>query len=167
MLILSACRFSLSSAGIVLEANDRFFDLTGHQRDELSEMSWMEVYKESSIAKVAEGWAQLTNDGLGWSGELELKKIWTDPETNEEFENWVLADCSPEFDEDGGIKTIMGSITDITAQKRRAREAEARARLSEQLLLRTQEAEAWQKQRLKEAEETRRQQNNFIDITSQ
>lgn len=61
----------------------------------------------------------------------------------------------------------MGSITDITLQKRSAKDAETRAKLSEQLLLRTQEAEALQNQRLKEAEETRRQQNNFIDITSQ
>lgn len=61
----------------------------------------------------------------------------------------------------------MGSITDISLQKRSARDAETRARLSEQLLLRTQETEALQKQRLEEAEETRRQQNNFIDITSQ
>jgi hypothetical protein len=79
----------------------------------------------------------------------------------------MLADCSPEFAEDGTLGTIMGSITDITLQKRSAKDAEARAQLSEQLLLRTQEAEALQKQRLKEAEETRRQQNNFIDITSQ
>ena len=48
----------------------------------------------------------------------------------------------------------MGSITDITSQKRSAKDADARAKLSEQLLL-------LQKQRLEEAEETRRQQNNL------
>ncbi len=90
-----------------------------------------------------------------------------DPTTGEQFENWILADCSPEFGEDGTVKSVMGSITDISFQKRSSKEAEARAHLSEQLLLRTQEAEALQKQRLNEAEETRRQQNNFIDITSQ
>jgi len=49
----------------------------------------------------------------------------------------------------------MGSITDIALQKRSVRDSETRAKLSEQLLLRTQEAEVLQKQRLNEAEETR------------
>lgn len=159
--------FSVSSSGLILEANDRFFDITGLQRDELDEMSWMEAYKESSKPVVSEGWVRLTKDGIGWSAELELLKPWIDPATGEQIENWVLADCSPEFDEGGVVKTIMGSLTDISLHKRSAKDAEARARLSEQLLLRTQEAEALQKQRLEEAEETRRQQNNFIDITSQ
>ena len=158
---------SVSSSGLILEANDRFFDLTGHQRNELFEMSWVEVFKESSTPKLMEGWARLTNDGMAWSAELELKKPWYDPVTGEQAETWVLVDWSPEFDEDGNVKIIMGSITDITLQKRSAKDAEARASLSEQLLFRTQEAEALQKERLKEAEETRRQQNNFIDITSQ
>jgi hypothetical protein len=96
-----------------------------------------------------------------------MKKPWIDPTTGEEVDNWILAASQLEFGSDGSIKTIMGSITDISLQKRSAKDAETRARLSEQLLLRTQEAEALQKQRLEEAEETRRQQNNFIDITSQ
>lgn len=78
----------------------------------------------------------------------------------------ILAAAQPQLGVDGHIRTIMGSITDITLQKRASKDSEARARLSEQLLLRTQETEVLQKQRLVEAEETRRQQNNFIDITS-
>ena len=131
------------------------------------EMSWMEIYKESSIPILKQGWDRLTKDCMSWSAELELKKPWYDPATGEHVENWILGDYQPEFDEDGNVRTIMGSVTDITLQKRSAKDAEARAQLSEQLLQRTQEAEALQKQRLKEAEETRRQQNNFIDITSQ
>jgi hypothetical protein len=127
----------------------------------------MEIYKETSIPILKEGWDRLTQDRMSWSAELELKKPWYDPVTGEEINNWVLGDCQPEFDEHGNVRTIMGSVTDITLQKRSAKDAEARAQLSEQLLQRTQEAEALQKQRLKEAEETRRQQNNFIDITSQ
>jgi PAS domain S-box-containing protein len=159
--------FSISRAGLILEANDRWFQLTGHPRDELYEMSWVELYKESSLSKLQEGWARLTKDGRSWSAELELKKDWFDPVTGEKVDNWVLADCQPEFAEDGTVRSIMGSLTDITLQKRSAKDAEARARLSEQLLQQIQETEALQKQRLKEAEETRRQQNNFIDITSQ
>lgn len=98
-----------------------------------------------------------------------MKLPWHDPNTGEEAENWVLAASQPEFGGPDGahLKSIMGSITDITLQKQSAKNAETRASLSEQLLLRTKEAEALQNQRLQEAEENRRQQNNFIDITSQ
>lgn len=60
----------------------------------------------------------------------------------------------------------MGSITDITLQKRSERDAEERARLSQQLLVSTQHAKDLQNKQLIEAEETRRAQNSFIDITS-
>lgn len=60
----------------------------------------------------------------------------------------------------------MGSITDITPQKRSMKDADERAKLSQQLLLSTQQAKDLQNKRLEEAEETRRAQNNFIDITS-
>jgi PAS domain-containing protein len=75
--------FSLSNSGLILEANDRIFDLTGRHRDELYEMSWMEVYKESSMPAIEEGWARLTTYGLAWSAELELKKPCHDPVTGE------------------------------------------------------------------------------------
>lgn len=50
-------------------------------------------------------------------------------------------------------------MTDITAQKRRAQDAVERLELSEQL-------ESSQKQRMEEALESKRQQENFIDMTS-
>lgn len=87
-----------------------------------------------------------------------IKKPWYDAATGEEVDNWILAAAQPEFS-GGKLKTIMGSITDITLQKRSAKDAEARAKLSEQL-------EQIQTRRLQEAEETRRAQNSFIDITS-
>lgn len=135
--------FSVTDTGIILEGNDRFFDITGLRRDELTEISWEAVYTPNSMALIRENCAKLHNEGAKWSAELELLKPGKDPATGETIENWVLANCSPEFDKDGAVKSIIGSITDITLQKRSA------------------------KQRLEEAEETRRQQNNFIDITSQ
>lgn len=88
----------------------------------------------------------------------QIKKPWYDAATGEEVDNWILAAAQPEFS-GSKLKTIIGSITDITLQKRSAKDAEARAKLSEQL-------EQIQTRRLQEAEETRRAQNSFIDITS-
>ena len=68
-----------------------------------------------------------------------MKKPWFDAATGEQVDNWVLATSQPEFS-GGELKTIMGSITDITLQKKSAKDADTRAKLSEQLLLRTQEA---------------------------
>ncbi len=65
---------SVSSSGLILEANDRFYNLTGHNRDDLYEMAWMEVFKENSKITISEGWSRLTKDGMSWSAELELKK---------------------------------------------------------------------------------------------
>ena len=63
----------------------------------------------------------------------------------EEMDYWVLATSQPELAEDGSLRSIMGSITDISHLKW---------------------AQGLQNRRLQEAEETRRQQNEFIDITS-
>jgi PAS domain S-box-containing protein len=152
--------FSIEPNGLLLGANDRWFEMTGHPRDRVYEMSFMETIAESSRQAMEMGWRRLTIDGMPWSGELQMKQKWYDPATGEEHDNWMLAAAQPEYSAGGTVKIIMGSLTDITAQKRSAKDAEARARLSEELL-------NLQKERLEEAEETRRQQNNFIDMTSQ
>jgi signal transduction histidine kinase/AmiR/NasT family two-component response regulator len=58
---------------------------------------------------------------------------------------WVLASASPEKDEDGNIKRIFGSMTDISAQKF---------------------AENLQTKRMEDALELKRQQEKYIDTTS-
>jgi PAS domain S-box-containing protein len=158
--VASVGMFSIEPNGLLLGANDRWFEMTGHPRDRVYEMSFMETIAESSRQAMEMGWRRLTIDGMPWSGELQMKQKWYDPATGEEHDNWMLAAAQPEYSAGGTVKIIMGSLTDITAQKRSAKDAEARARLSEELL-------NLQKERLEEAEETRRQQNNFIDMTSQ
>lgn len=61
------------------------------------------------------------------------------------IQTWVLMSAYPEKDETGAVKAIFGCITDISEQKW---------------------AENFQKQRRDEAMELKRQQENFIDMTS-
>jgi len=61
------------------------------------------------------------------------------------IEYWVLAASQPELSPDGTLISIMGSLTDISHLKW---------------------AQGLQERRLREAEEAKRQQNEFIDITS-
>ncbi|KAF7872839.1 uncharacterized protein EAF02_008910 [Botrytis sinoallii] len=132
--------FSVDSDGTLLEANDRYYEITDLPRDTASRMSWMDTIAPSSIPTMMKGWEKLTTRNQPWSGELQLVKPWYDPITGDEYENWILASYQHEFSLDGSIKSIMGYCTDITLQKRFAKEMEDRAELSEQLLLRTNQA---------------------------
>lgn len=60
-------------------------------------------------------------------------------------DTWVLASAYPEKDSNGQLKVIFGSVTNITQQKW---------------------AEHLEKRKMEEALEMKRQQENFIDITS-
>jgi len=83
--------FSIDPEGLLLEANDRWFEMTGHPPNSAYNLSWMEFFMDSSRAFLIEGWERLASDGMPWSGELQLKKPWYDPHTGEEVANWVLA----------------------------------------------------------------------------
>ncbi|KAF4334617.1 Hybrid signal transduction histidine kinase K [Fusarium beomiforme] len=133
--------FLTSPEGILREANDRFYEMTGHSRDG-GDMSWTDLIKNSERT-MEEGWHRLSQDMLPWSGEVKLEN----PVTihGEAVDFWVLVTAHPEITAGGTLRSIMGSITDISHLKW---------------------AQGLQNRRLQEAEETRRQQNEFIDITS-
>jgi PAS domain S-box-containing protein len=137
--------FYIDPEGLMVEANDRWYEMTGHSRDNMHEFAWLDDIEESSIAMAKESWRVLTEDKVAWSGELQLKNRDHDPLTPEPIDYWVLSTAQPELAEDGTLMSIMGSITDISHLKW---------------------AQGLQNTRLQEAEETRRQQNEFIDITS-
>jgi PAS domain S-box-containing protein len=139
--------FLISPEGVLREANDRFFEMTGHTRDNQYEMSWMDFIAASSARTMDEGWRRVVDEHLPWSGELQLKKQSTSPGNlhGESIDYWVMFNAHSELASDGSLRSIMGSITDISHLKW---------------------AQGLQNRRLQEAEETRRQQNEFIDITS-
>lgn len=62
--------FSIDADGVLLEANDRWFEMTGHSRDNVAAMSWMELFHENSVSVMEDGWRRLTIDELPWSTEL-------------------------------------------------------------------------------------------------
>ncbi|RDW80496.1 hypothetical protein BP5796_05194 [Coleophoma crateriformis] len=132
--------FSIDPQGLLLEANDRWFHMTAHPMNTTYAKSWMDVVMDESRPDVEYGWQRLTVQKLPWECELKLKKPWHDPTTGALVDHWVLLAAQPEFTSEGDLKTVMGSITDITLQKRSAEDALTRAKLSEELLLRTQEA---------------------------
>ncbi|PKS05150.1 hypothetical protein jhhlp_008517 [Lomentospora prolificans] len=140
--------YLVSPEGVLREANDRYFEMTGHPREEFYEMSWMEQIEDGSKQTMLDGWNRLILSQQPWTGELQLKPPPLHRPMDLEgkpIDYWVMVTAQPEYANDGSIRSVMGSITDISHLKW---------------------AQGLQARRLHEAEETRRQQNEFIDITS-
>ncbi|KAF1996005.1 hypothetical protein P154DRAFT_444246 [Amniculicola lignicola CBS 123094] len=139
--------YLFSPGGVLLEANDRFYEMSGFPRDDEDPMSFMRLFTESSKNEAEGMWTQLVTQGKACSAELQLvnPKIQPRDLTGEVIEYWVLASSQAEIGMDGQILSIMGSISDISHMKW---------------------AQGLQDRRLREAEETKRQQNEFMDITS-
>jgi PAS domain-containing protein len=137
--------FYISPEGILLEGNDRWFELTDHPRIDYAKYSWLDLLRPDFVPMIEKVWENLVLKGEPWTGEIALKKKWHNPVTEDEDDFWILGEAHPEYAPDGTLRSVMGSLTDINHLKW---------------------AERLQSQRLQEAEETRRQQNEFIDITS-
>ncbi|RDW71727.1 hypothetical protein BP5796_07761 [Coleophoma crateriformis] len=143
--------FNYEPDGSLIWANATWYEITGHPVTTSATLPFMELIDggEAAVEETNRRWSALLDGQALVRYEIQLKKPWMKqlPGTDETFEGntWVLASAYPEFDEVGGIKSIMGTITDISEQKW---------------------AEGVQDNRRKEAEELKRQQENFIDMVS-
>ncbi|KAK2609179.1 hypothetical protein QQS21_002261 [Conoideocrella luteorostrata] len=138
--------FLISPDGVLLEANEQFYEMTGHLRESQYELSWMDFIAETSMGVIRHAWTRMHDEQVSWSGELQLKKRHPESDLREEvMDHWALFTGHVELNGDGSLRSIMASITDISHLKW---------------------AQGLQNRRLQEAEEMRRRQNEFIDITS-
>jgi PAS domain-containing protein len=139
--------FFFSPEGVLLEANDRYYEMTNQSRDDKNELGFLSLFVGESVQAALDMWNGLVTGLKPLTYELQLKN----PDDRardvegEPMEIWILATSIPEVDSDGKLKSIMGSLADISHMKW---------------------VQGLQDRRLREAEETKRQQNEFIDITS-
>ena len=89
-------------------------------------------------------WNTLVNNKAAVTHEFRFKTPWQ-ARNGSRGDTWVLMSAYPERDSEGKLKSVFGSITNISQQKW---------------------AEDFQKRRMEEAIELKRQQENFIDMTS-
>ncbi len=89
-------------------------------------------------------WRQLADEKEAVTHEFRFKHS-READGGRRLETWALLSAYPDRGEDGSLTRIFGCITDISQQKW---------------------AEDFEKQRREEAVEMKRQQENFIDITS-
>ena len=136
--------FMADSQGQITYCNDTWYDIAHHPRGEAIGDRWAAAIKPEDLPTVEKNWKAMLEDLIPMSVQFRFKHPWRDKNGNT-GDTWVLANSYPEKGPDGKLKSVFGSVTDISSQKF---------------------AEDLQKRRMEEAMELKRQQENFIDITS-
>lgn len=136
--------FIANSQGLITYCNDMWYEITKVPKEGINTENWIEYVKPEDRDMVLSLWYELVNNLVPINAEFRFKTIWDDPNGNP-GDTWALASAYPEKTQAGKLKGIFGSITNISRQKW---------------------AEHFEKRRMEEAIEMKRQQENFIDITS-
>lgn len=139
----------LTPDGHIQFCNQAWHDMTHHDKSDKSAMSWINVIHKDDLAMVQREWTTVSVQHLPVSFEARLKIPWqAEPDDSSSARldaTWSLAKMYPVVADDGSLVNVIGSVTDISFQKY---------------------ATAQQIQRVEEAIEAKRQQENFIDMTS-
>ena len=136
--------FIANSEGRITYCNDTWYEISRHPKEENSTDNWMDSVKDEDKEMVKKLWANLVDNTVPMTAEFRFKAPWED-RNGTKGDTWVLASAYPEKNVEGTLLSVFGSITNISQQKW---------------------AEDFQKRRMEEAVELKRQQENFIDITS-
>ena len=136
--------FIADGHGHINYCNEMWWKISGHERGSSTLNAWMQSIRDEDRQGVEDVWSRLVEQKTAVTHEFRFKgsRQATDGHS---ADTWALMSAYPERDETGDLKSIFGCITDISQQKW---------------------AEDFQKQRRDEAVELKRQQENFIDITS-
>lgn len=146
--------FVLDPEGKPLYVNDAYRRLVPDLPDGRSvsfnkPSDWTDFIHPDDVCRFWESWERVTIQRVPDICEYRVLKEWRsiDKATGEELsgDTWLLATSFPEVEPDGRVSAILGWINDISPQK-----------AAEKLL----------SQRLDDALETKRQSENFIDMTS-
>jgi PAS domain S-box-containing protein len=130
--------FIANPQGHIIYSNDTWLRLLGNSDN------WLEAIIDVDRHKVNTIWTKAIKDKRGFTDEFRVKTPWQDQNGNQ-GDTWILMSAYPEKDSEGDLKSVFGSVTDISSQKW---------------------AESYQRRRMEEAIDMKRQQEIFIDMTS-
>ena len=136
--------FIADSKGKIAYCNEKWYKISRVPKGLEGTDEWMDSVKDEDKESLRKLWSDLVRNAIPLNAEIRFKTMWVDQNGNK-GDTWALASAFPERGADGRVKVIFGSITDISQQKW---------------------AEHFEKRRMEEAVEMKRQQENFIDITS-
>jgi PAS domain S-box-containing protein len=133
--------------GVLVEANEKYMEMTGFRRGDADAFAFLNVVAKESQTVAHEMWDEMMTTMKPVTREIQLKPLTLQPRdlSGDPIEYWVLASSAPQLNSNGEVISIMGSLADISHMKW---------------------VHGLQETRLREAEETKRQQNEFVDITS-
>jgi PAS domain S-box-containing protein len=137
--------FIADHAGRITYCNDTWFEISRVPKERNKTDRWIDYVKEEDQKLIQDHWKRLVENTAPINVEFRFKAPWEDRNAKATSDTWVLFSAFPEKDESGQLKSVFGSITNISPQKW---------------------AEGFQKRKMEEAVELKRQQENFIDITS-
>lgn len=135
--------FIANTAGKINYCNDMWWQISRHPREEDSVDTWMDSVHDEDRPKLEATWNKILTEKETICAEFRFKCSQRNGDNT--IDTWVLMSAYPEKTQDGNLMLIFGCITDISSQKW---------------------AEKVQTERREEAVELKRQQENFIDITS-
>ncbi|KAF2139955.1 uncharacterized protein K452DRAFT_253627 [Aplosporella prunicola CBS 121167] len=136
--------FIANSEGHITYCNDTWYEISRVNKDTNSTDKWIDAVKPEDQQMVVALWNKLVDHTEPATAEFRFKAPWEDKNGNR-TDTWVLFSAYPEKNDHGTLKSVFGTITNISQQKW---------------------AEGFQKRKMEEAVELKRQQENFIDITS-
>ncbi|EOD43642.1 histidine kinase hhk13p [Neofusicoccum parvum] len=136
--------FIADSEGHIIYCNDTWYEISRVPKDTASTNRWIDAVKPEDQQLVVNLWSALVSKTEAVTAEFRFKTPWEDKNGNR-TDTWVLFSAYPEKNAQGTLKSVFGTITNISQQKW---------------------AEGFQKRKMEEAVELKRQQENFIDITS-
>ncbi|KAG4439753.1 hypothetical protein IFR05_004775 [Cadophora sp. M221] len=131
--------------GSLLWANDEYYRLTEHPREQESQypFSFIDVFIEEDQAKAMDNWKRLVQGESTISTEMRIKRMFNPPFGDPEPA--IVLIHSFRVVEDGGLKSLMAFTTDVSAFKW---------------------AEASEARKAAAAQEAKHQQEEFIDFVS-
>ena len=141
--------FVLNNDGSIIYANDKWYAIIGISKSDRTPMPWNNAVWPEDAELVQSEWSQCVEQGVPISFEFRFIKphkpsSYLSPDSREGAPYlWVLASAYPDILEDGTFLSITGTLTDISQQKWAEIDSEKKA---------------------KEALESKRQQENFMDM---
>ena len=131
--------FIANSEGRISYCNDMFYEISRHPKEIDNADEWTNVVMDEDKDIARQWWANLVENKTPMTAEFRFKAPWED-RNGTKGDTWVLASAYPEKNELGHLKSVFGSITNISQQKW---------------------AEGFQKRRMEEAVELKRQQERY------
>ncbi|KAF2150646.1 hypothetical protein K461DRAFT_229577 [Myriangium duriaei CBS 260.36] len=136
--------FIANSEGLITYCNDTWYEISRISKN-TPVQKWMDSINDEDRQMVSNLWRELVDEKKPLTAAFRFKAPWQNPAAGLVGERWVLFSAYPEKHPNDNLKSVFGSFTDISQQKW---------------------AEGFQKRKMEEAVELKRQQENFIDMTS-